>query len=161
MKMDILRSAGRYAGERSSAPLSMDWLNNATARMPGVVENVDHLVREAISQNAKLFDRPGLKVVAAPWNYSFIKKVSRITQGTGRSYDASHAAAYLRQYVKTSNRNKPVPLERVQERGRRYKSLCPIEVLREINALYRRTYGADGILLAGAGSSSRSGHGEL
>lgn len=99
--------------------------------------------------------------VVQPVGYSFIKKVSRITQGTGRSYDASDAAAYLRQYVKTSNRNKPVPLERVQERGKRYKSLCPIEVLREINALYRRTYGADGILLAGAGSSSRSGHGEL
>ena len=47
--LEVLRSAGQYAVERSSVPLSKDWLNNATARMPGVVENIEPLVREAVS----------------------------------------------------------------------------------------------------------------
>ncbi|EEY19832.1 conserved hypothetical protein [Verticillium alfalfae VaMs.102] len=94
-RLGILRQAGQYAVERSSVPLSADWLNNATARMPGVVENIDSLVEAAVAQDAVLFRQPGLKVVAAPWEYAFIKKVSRITQGTGRQYDASNAVAYL------------------------------------------------------------------
>lgn len=154
-RLETLRSAGRYAVERSSVTLSADWLNNATARMPGVVENIDYLVRAAVDQNAILFDRPGLKVVAAPWNYAFIKKVSRITQGTGRAYDASDAVAYLHQYIRTSNQDEPVSLERAQEWGRRYKALCPAQILEQINELYRRTYGVDGIVLVGGESSGQ------
>lgn len=148
-----LRDAGRYAIERSSAPLSMDWLNNATARMPGVVEQLDELVGASVSQNAVLFSNPGLTVVAAPWNYAFIKKVSRITQGTGRSYDAADAVAYLHQFIISSNSNRPVTFETVQGWGKRYKALCPIEILQPINELYRQTHGVDGIVFPSQSSS--------
>lgn len=155
-RLGILRDAGHYAVERSSAPLSADWLNNATARMPGVVENIDGLVQAASAQNAVLFERPGLKVIAAPWNYAFIKKVSRITQGTGRTYDDSDAVAYLHQFITTSNRDNPVRFEDTQAWGKAYKALCPVEVLQQINELYRRTHGKDGLLLPQPGESSRA-----
>ncbi|CRK19281.1 hypothetical protein BN1723_013486 [Verticillium longisporum] len=129
-----------------------DWLNKATARMPGVVEHIDSLVEAAVAQDAVLFRQPGLKVVAAPWEYAFIKKVSRITQGTGRQYDASDAVAYLHQFIATSNRGRPVKLPTVQDWGQRYKALCPVEILQQINDLYHRTYGTDGILLASRGA---------
>ncbi|RBQ73769.1 hypothetical protein VDGD_03100 [Verticillium dahliae] len=103
--------------------------------MPGVVEHIDSLVEAAVAQDAVLFRQPGLKVVAAPWEYAFIKKVSRITQGTGRH-----------------NRGRPVKLPTVQDWGQRYKALCPVEILQQINDLYHRTYGTDGILLASRGA---------
>lgn len=56
-----LRDAARYAA---------DWLNNATARMPGVVENIDALVQAAVRQDVVVFERPGLRVLAAPWGYA-------------------------------------------------------------------------------------------
>ncbi|KAK2594817.1 hypothetical protein QQS21_007445 [Conoideocrella luteorostrata] len=148
-----LRHAGRVAVERSPAPLSQDWLNNATARMPGVVENINSLVRDATTQNAVIFCAPGLKVVAAPWNYSFIKKVSRITQGTGRPYDASDAVAYLYQFITRKNTNKPVTFQTIQQWGRQYKALCPIEVLQEINDIFQQTYGFEGIVFLGQARS--------
>ncbi|KAH8689477.1 hypothetical protein BGW36DRAFT_401834 [Talaromyces proteolyticus] len=117
--LDILREAGLYAIERSSAALSRDWLNNATARMPGVVENIDHLIQTAVAQNVVLMRAPGLTVVAAPWDYSFIKKVSRITQGTGRPYDGADAVAYLHQYIIRTNGNRPITVAQVEGWGKR------------------------------------------
>ena len=151
-----LRDAGQYAVGRSSAPLSYNWLNNETARMPGVVENIDSLVEAAIAQNAVLCNQPGLRVVAALWNYAFIKKVSRITQGTGRSCDTYDAVAYLHQYITTTNRNQPVTFNRIQDWGRRYKALCPVEIIRQIAELYHRTYGRDGIAFSES-SAARGG----
>lgn len=154
-----LRDAGRFAVERSAVPLSADWLNNATARMPGVVENVDGLVKAAVAQNAVLFKRPGLTVVAAPWNYAFVKKISRMAQGTGRPYDAADAVAYLRQVISSSRSKKPVPFETIQKWGKMYKSLCPVEVLHPVNDLFRRTHGVDGIQgLPGKGQSGAGGN---
>lgn len=143
--LGIVREAGQYAIERSSVPLAPDWLNNATARMPGVVEHVDALQTEANAQRDVLFSKPGLTVVAAPWNYAFIKKVSRITQGTRRHYDASDAVAYLHQYITKVHSNKPVPLAKmsggsntrlyVQSKSSR-KSMSSTDGPMELMALY-------------------------
>jgi hypothetical protein len=147
--LGIVREAGRYAVERSSVPLAVDWLNNATARMPGVVE--------AIAQNDVLVSYPGLTVVAAPWNYAFIKKVSRISQGTARPYDSSDAATYLHEYITKVHSNKPVPLAKIQTWGVKYKALSPVEILKQIDELYRQTYGVGGILFSGSGGSGEGG----
>jgi hypothetical protein len=125
--------------------------------MPGVVEHVDALQREAIAQNDVLVSYPGLTVVAAPWNYAFIKKVSRITQGTARPYDSSDAAAYLHEYITKVHSNKPVPLANIQSWGVKYKALSPVEILEQIDELYRRTYGVGGILFSGSGGSGDGG----
>ncbi|KAF3344931.1 hypothetical protein VD0002_g7524 [Verticillium dahliae] len=103
--------------------------------MPGVVEHIDSLVEAAVAQDAVLFRQPGLKVVAAPWDTT-----------------PSDAVAYLHQFIATSNRGRPVKLPTVQDWGQRYKALCPVEILQQINDLYHRTYGTDGILLASRGA---------
>lgn len=146
-----LRDAARYAVDRSDAPLASDWLNNATARMPGVVENIDALVQAAVRQDVVVFERPGLRVLAAPWGYAFVKKVSRIAQGTGRAYDGSDAVTYLHQFITTSNSNQPVAVDRIQRWGETYKALCPEEVLRQVNEGYRKVYGRDGIVFLAGG----------
>ncbi|TLD07826.1 hypothetical protein PgNI_10156 [Pyricularia grisea] len=154
-RLRLIREAGQYAVQRSAVPMSTDWLNNATARMPGVVENVEHLVDAALAQREILFQRKGLTVAAAPWNYAFIKKISRITQGTARTYDASDAVAYLHRHI-TRHGGQPVPFETMQEWGSKYKALSPVEILREIDDLYRRTYGRSAILFDQGGR--RRGH---
>lgn len=143
-RLQLLREAGRYAVERSSAPLTEDWLNNATARMPGVVENVQQLTQAAMRQHDVIFDVPGLKVLAAPWDYAFIKKVSRITQGTGRQYDPSDAVSYLHEYIRRHG-NTPVRIQDVRAWGTQYRALAPDQVLQQINELYQRTYEQPGI----------------
>jgi hypothetical protein len=60
-RVQLLRAAGRYAVERSSVPLSDDWLNNATARIGGVVENIEDLLQQALEQDRVVFGQPGLK----------------------------------------------------------------------------------------------------
>ncbi|OAA54609.1 hypothetical protein SPI_08855 [Niveomyces insectorum RCEF 264] len=143
-RLQLLRDAGLYAVERSSVRLSEDWLNNATARMPGVVENIDHLIQSATRQNDVIFQAPGLTVFAAPWGYAFVKKISRITQGTGRSYDAADAVSYLHQHIR-HNGNKAVTIQQIRAWGNQYRALVPDLVLRQINDLYTQTYGQHGI----------------
>lgn len=139
-----LREAGHYAIERSSVPLSEDWLNNATARMPGVVEHVQELTQAALAQNDIVFEGPGLKVLAAPWLYAFVKKVSRITQGTGRVYDASDAVGYLYQY-NSRRGHTAVRVEVIREHASHYRALAPDEILRQVDASYQQTHGHPGI----------------
>lgn len=144
-RLQVLREAGRYAIERSSVPLSEDWLNNATARMPGVVEHVQQLTEAARTQNDVVFERPGLKVLAAPWMYAFVKKVSRITQGVGRTYDAADAVSYLHQYI-VRHGNTAVRVKRIREQANHYRALAPDEILRQINGWYEETHRRPGII---------------
>lgn len=143
--LHLVREAGLYAIERSSARLGEDWLNNATARMHGVVGSIDELLQIAVQQNDVVFQAPGLTVLAAPWNYAFTKKISRITQGTGRDYDAADAVAYLHQYI-VRHGGQPVPVPTVREWGTRYRSLVPDQILHEIDHAYYETYGRHGLL---------------
>ena len=143
-RLRMLREAGQFAIERSSVQLSQDWLNNATARMPGVVENIDHLIQAAVEQNDVLFSERGLKVLAAPWRYAFVKKVSRLTQGTGRTYDAADAVAYIHQHI-LRHGNMPVPIGEVRAWGNQYRALVPDIVLHQINTLYGETYRGNAI----------------
>lgn len=154
-RLGMLRDAGVHAAQMSSLPMSLDWLNNATARIPGVAEHIDNLVKEAASQNAVVFQKPGLKVLAAPWNYSFIKKVSSISRGTGRDYDGDDAVAYLHQHINRHS-GRPVPFRVVQEWGARYRSLCPAEIVQQVNELYHRTHGTYGITFEASGTKNIS-----
>lgn len=143
-RLQNLREAGRYAIERSSVPLSEDWLNNATARMPGVVEHVQQLTQAARAQNDIVFEGPGLTVLAAPWLYAFVKKVSRITQGVGRVYDLSDAVGYLYQY-NLRHGNRAVRVGKIREQANHYRALAPDEILRQVDASYQQAHGRPGI----------------
>lgn len=142
--LEVLRAAGLYAAERSSVPLSVDWLNNATARMPGVVENVAQLISDAKEQNAIVFRASGLTALAAPWNYAFVKKVSRISQGVGRAYDAQDAVGYLHQHILRKG-GRPVNVNLIRQWGDRYRANVPNLILDDINQKYHSAHGNHGI----------------
>lgn len=134
-RLQNLREAGRYAIERSSAPLSEDWLNNVTARMPGVVEPVQQLSQSARAQNEIALESPGLRVLAAPWLYAFVKKVNRMTQGVGRRYDMADAVAYFYQY-NSRHGNTAVRVRVIREHASRYRALASNVILRQVDASY-------------------------
>lgn len=70
------------------------------------------LTSEAIAQNEIVFEAPGLKVVAAPWNYAFCCKVDRLA-GSGllnaRPYNLGDAATYLKRYLASVGKNITIP----------------------------------------------------
>lgn len=108
--------------------------------MPGVVEHVQQLTQAARAQNDIVFEGPGLMVLAAPWLYAFVKKVSRITQGVGRVYDLSDAVGYLCQY-NSRHGNTAVSVGVIREHASRYRALAPDEILRLVNASYQQAHG--------------------
>lgn len=64
------------------------------------------LTSEAFTQNEIVFDSPGLRLIAAPWEYLFCTKVDRIAQtsnNTLRPYDQTDAIYYLRRHLSCSS----------------------------------------------------------
>lgn len=106
-----LITAAAMAAQKKDKKLETAWLNNRTiVFMPIDLRN--SLTAEAIAQNDLVFEAPGLKVVAAPWNYAFCCKVDRLA-GSGllnaRPYDLGDAAAYLKRYLASIAKSKTVP----------------------------------------------------
>lgn len=63
----LLDDAAKYAERRSPTPLGGEWLNNQTMLwLPPDVHRT--VTEEALLQNDVVFDKRGLKVIAAPWN---------------------------------------------------------------------------------------------
>lgn len=125
--------------------MSVDWLNNATERMPGVVENIRSLVKAARRQNSIVFQAPGLTALAAPWNYAFVKKISRISQGVGRPYDVKDATTYLHQHIRSYGGH-AVRANIIREWGLLYRSNVPDLILEQVNQEYLKAYGRHGIV---------------
>lgn len=79
--------------------------------MPGPIHQ--ELTAAARKQNEKVFDGAGLTIYAAPWNYAFSAKISRLMTGGGdqaRPYDLQDAVIYLHRYIQNHS-NCPVPVE--------------------------------------------------
>ena len=75
----IFLEALQYAQNMSSVPLGSAWLNNHTALwMPSNL--VQEVIRNSIDQNAIVFQRPGLTVYAAIWEYAFMTKAARVSR---------------------------------------------------------------------------------
>jgi hypothetical protein len=151
-ELDLVRRAGQYAVDRSSAPLSDDWLNNATERIPGVMENVSRLFRAAEEQDKVVFDAPGLTALAAPWNYAFVKKVNRIAEGKGRPYDMHDALSYLHEYI-CCHRGHPVHVMQIRRWGIVYLADVPDDVLEEVDQKHVEAYRRHGIVLTTRGGN--------
>lgn len=96
-----LFAAAAASAQKKTKQLDTGWLNNRTVVfMP--IDLRDSLTDEAIRQNDIVFNSPGLRVLAAPWNYALCCKIDRIA-GSGitskRPYDLDGAVAYLRRYL--------------------------------------------------------------
>ena len=63
------------------------------------------LMTLAMERQVEVFKRPGLMLLAAPWEYAFIAKISQlISRVEARDYDLDDAVDYLHQVVALNNR---------------------------------------------------------
>jgi hypothetical protein len=108
------------------------------------------LIEMARQQNDVVIHAQGLTVLAAPWHYAFVAKIGRITYGTGRTYDAADAVAYLHELIKRHCR-RPVKASEIRKWGQLYRRVTPNEVFEQVDHLYFQTYGQHGIVLNYAG----------
>lgn len=145
-ELSLLRSAIRYADEQSPVPLGDKWLNNETATIGGTSHNIPQLIELARNQRDVVFQASGLTVLAAPWHYAFVAKVGRITYGTGRSYDAADAVAYLHQHIQRHGGH-PVRASDIRKWGQQFRRVTPNEILEQVDNLYHQTHGRHGIIL--------------
>jgi hypothetical protein len=75
----LVVAAAKYAQSKDSS-LPKEWINNRTVLFMST-ELRESLIRDAIAQDEIIFDEPGLKVLAAPWNYACAAKLDRMARG--------------------------------------------------------------------------------
>jgi hypothetical protein len=99
----LLGAASQDVSERSRNPrFGAGWLNNNTmVFIAGEIRA--RLARDSLAQDTVVFERPGLKLVAAPWVYQFCAKLDRMAGGGGRGHDVGDAASYLFQFFRGRN----------------------------------------------------------
>lgn len=142
----LLDEAMQYAIQQTQQPLGTDWFNTETQMWMSPQIHQD-LTQRAIQQNIIVFERPGLTLLAAPWNYAFGSKVSRLLTGSGnaRPYDLADALTYLNEII-TFNRG-PVGVDRVMQWAARYNQDTNENfLLNTINPQYHTRFGRPGIV---------------
>lgn len=143
-QLELIDEAMQYAERMSSVPLGGAWLNNETQlhMAPDVRRFV---TQSALEQNLIIFERRGLKVVAAPWSYCFISKSQRLGSEWERPYDLDDAVNYLHQW---NRRGQSAPSTRtIQELCSRYKRpMLDSSVLRRIAGRYQSKYNREGLM---------------
>ena len=139
----LLDDAVRYAERRSRTPLGGEWFDNQTMLwLPPSIHRT--VTEEALEQNEVVFERKGLKVVAAPWKYALCGKMGRLVRpAQAQPYDITDAASYLRQHI--LKHGEPVSVAHIKRWCQDYQKDTSDDVIRAINTEYRGLYGEDGI----------------
>ncbi|KAL9127371.1 MAG: hypothetical protein Q9217_003743 [Psora testacea] len=141
----LLNNAARYAEQSSPISLGDEWFNNQTILClpPGIHEIV---TQGAFQQDEIVFNREGLKILAAPWDYAMCGQMDRLTlQNRVRPYDLSDAVAYLHYYIHRHG-GQPVTIATVKDWCHSYQKQTSDDVIKGVNREYRRCYGTDGII---------------
>lgn len=142
----LLDEAMQYAIQQSQSPLGTDWFNTENQMWLSPTLHQE-LTEQAIQQDAVVFNRPGLKVLAAPWEYAFSGKVSRLLTGGSqiRPYDLIDAVHYLNRFINQHD-GRPVPIATAEVWARRFHHNTSRDFLmNRVNAEYRKRYNSDGI----------------
>jgi hypothetical protein len=143
----ILLDAAMQDARQRYPSLGTDWLNTETQMwMPGQMHY--ELTTGARQQNVKVFDGAGLTIYAAPWNYAFSSKISRILTGgdQARAYDLQDAVTYIHEYIR-SHGNQQVPVATALGWSKHYHHQANENVLRNrVNSEYRKRYGVNALV---------------
>lgn len=130
--------------QRRIPALGTDWLNTETQMwIPGRLHA--ELTRRSERQDVRIYDRPGLTILAAPWDYAYSAKINRILrpQGQARAYDMDDAVVYLHEYIQ-SHGNQPLQVSACLGWAKEYQHDSNEDILlRHVNPAYRRRYGRD------------------
>ncbi|KAK4043358.1 hypothetical protein C8A01DRAFT_32484 [Parachaetomium inaequale] len=135
---------GAKAAGKKNPLLASGWLNNHTVFFIPQGQR-DTLTDQAFVQNELIFNHPGLKVLAAPWQYAFCCKVDRLSGGginAARSYDLSDAVVYLHRYL-ARQKKAGVTLATVQGWFTEYTMTWKpayAAVIKNVNAAYMAKY---------------------
>ncbi|CAI6332981.1 unnamed protein product [Periconia digitata] len=145
---ELIMKGVKFAQSRDPI-LQGEWFNNRTILFIPKAQR-SYLTEQAISQNEIIFERPGLKIVAAPWNYAICAKLDRCA-GAGingqRPYDYSDAATYLRRYLEMYHLQF-VPRSEVWKWAASYSTTVTDGVLGELNAVFKSLYGREPIRMS-------------
>lgn len=140
----LLKDASKFAQKHSQAQLGANWLNNSMSLFLSR-DLEQELILASRQQGAVLFSKPGLTVYAVPWEFALCGKLDRLTKPTKRPYDTADAVAYLRQCV-DANHGNAIQAEQIEAWGRKFNSTISVDVLREIDSVYKGQHGSRGIL---------------
>jgi hypothetical protein len=140
----ILLDQAMLDAQQHIPALGTDWLNTEVQIwMPGPMHS--ELTQMARQQNVQVYHGQGLTILAAPWQYAFTSKISRILLGGDqvRPYDLPDAVTYIHEYIR-SHGNRPVPITTVLGWARRWSHEITEDILRNrVNPEYMRRYGRD------------------
>lgn len=141
----LLDEAMQYAQQHSAVNLGTDWFNTETQIFLTATMQ-ERLTNTALERNVVVFQRPGLTLLAAPWEYAFTAKLSRIATGERvRAYDQDDAVAYLNQII-LGRSNQPVRRASIERWANRYRHTVTEDILRSVNRAYRALYSQNGIM---------------
>ncbi|KAK7425301.1 hypothetical protein QQZ08_008198 [Neonectria magnoliae] len=82
-----------------------------------------------------VFERGGLKVYAAPWQYAFCRKLNRLCDTDPRPYDLTDAVVYLHECFREGVRE-TVGIRRVRQWCQHFNKIMTDEVLRRVDEAY-------------------------
>ena len=139
----LLDEAAGYAERQSQTPLGGEWFNNQAMLWlsPDIHRRV---TQEALEQNEVVFEKRGLKMVAAPWNYALCGKINRLVRRDEvRPYDVSDAASYLHHHI--GKHGGPVSASQIKRWCQAYQKEIDNDAIRAVKREYRFLYGKDGI----------------
>jgi hypothetical protein len=106
-----------------------------------------------VAQNEVIFERKGLKVIAATQDFAICMKLNRLTcgeqipgeRGEEPAYDVSDAVSYLHHYVKMYGSALVTEAE-IRRWARRYDQNTDTKAIRRVMREYRCRYGIPGIV---------------
>ncbi len=152
----IFADAARHTRNRCSRPIVGAWFSargDDTLKLPSSI--CRQVVLSSISQNEVIFQAPGLKIIAAPWDYAFVATLGRLAsdRSPARRYDLCDAIAYLHRYIQV-RWDGPLTMDHVDFCARSYGILGVESTAWFVASRYRLVHGCDGIV-----KSPLTGHG--
>lgn len=143
--INVLGRAVAYAqNQPHQPPFTSGWFNNNTTVWisPAIRPT---LYQEAVQAGIIVFQKPGLTLYAAPFQYQFCAKLQRMSGGGSRTQDAGDAAAYLHEYLRRSN-GSVISIDQIQNWIQQYQvnsvnQLGVAPAVKAINEAYVSTYG--------------------
>ena len=140
---DAVLQAARHANQQARGTLGDDWLSNAAPMRAGMQ---GRLGGEAFGQNVVVYERGGLRLYAAPWEYAFCERLRRLVSAEGRRSDAEDAVRYLREHLR-ARRVRRVRVGTIRNWCQRYREgMVADEVLRRVNEVYGERFGSQPIV---------------
>ncbi|PNS13968.1 hypothetical protein CAC42_6481 [Sphaceloma murrayae] len=123
--------------------LGTDWLNTETQMwMSGTLHR--ELTLGAREQDVVVFRGAGLEILAAPWEYAFSAKISRLLTGGSqvKPYDLDDAVVYIHQFLRTSRANHVSVATAMAWSKSFHTEMTSDILLNRVNKAYQQKYGA-------------------